>query len=310
MTWEESDTACLATVTVTYNPDLVVLERQLRLLPAEVVKILVDNASAPKVQEGLRAMQTTLPQLVLLENQENLGLAAAMDRGVRYVLDNVPHCTRVLLLDQDSEPEPFSIRRLLGALAALQARGLNPGAVGPQLRDADSGCYHGFHQMTAWRWRRAYPPVGDSQPLPVASLNGSGTLMPLKVYLDAGGLDQAFFIDHVDTEWSFRLLDKTYSLWGVPEAVFIHRMGERGLRYWLAGWRVWPQRSPLRHRYLFRNTLWLISRAYVPGVWKFWAVAKLLLTALVCTVIDPRRRQQLQAMWQGVREGLWRQKKE
>lgn len=306
MNQPETSFSHLATVTVTYNPELAVLERQLDQLPTDAVKILVDNASDPEILAGLRAMQAATPRAILLENSRNQGLSAALDRGVRYVLDSASHCSLVLLLDQDSEPETGSIQCLIRVLATLESAGLRPGAVGPQLRDADSGNFHGFHQMSTWRWRRIYPPITESMPIPVASLNGSGTLMPLAVYLHAGGLDHTLFIDHVDTDWSFRLLDKGYSLWGVPEAAFTHRMGERGLRYWLAGWRVWPQRSPLRHRYLFRNTLWLIFRPYVPKIWKTWAVMKLALTVLVCAAIDPRRVSQLKAMWQGLREGFRR----
>ena len=232
----------LATVTVTYNPDLAVLERQLSQLPADAVKVFVDNASNVEILSGLRTMLLENPNAILLENADNQGLSAALDRGVRYVLDSAWDCSLVLLLDQDSEPETGSIQCLTRMLATLVSAGLMPGAVGPQLRDADSGSFHGFHQMTNWRWSRAYPSVVESQPIPVASLNGSGTLMPLAVYLHGGGLDHTLFIDHVDTDWSFRLLDKGYSLWGVPEAVFRHRMGERGLRYWLAGWSM-PLRS-------------------------------------------------------------------
>ena len=157
--------------------------------------------------------------------------------------------------------------------------------------------------MTRWRWTRVYP-TAPQEPVSVTNLNGSGTLMPLPIYLQLGGLDHGLFIDHVDTEWSFRLLSAGYTLWGVPAAAFRHRMGERGLRWWLFGWRVWPARSAPRHRYLFRNTLWLMRRPYVPRTWKFWAGIKLLVTFTVHAVFDPQRGAQMRCMGQGLREGL------
>jgi rhamnosyltransferase len=81
-------------------------------------------------------------------------------------------------------------------------------------------------------------------------------------------------------------------------------MGERSLRFWLFGWRLWPARSANRHFYLFRNAVWLMRRDEVPRVWKFWAVIKLALTSLVHGVFDPDRRAQLAAMARGVREGM------
>jgi rhamnosyltransferase len=78
-------------------------------------------------------------------------------------------------------------------------------------------------------------------------------------------------------------------------------MGEASRRIWLFGWRVWPSRSPQRHYYLFRNAVALMRRQYVPVVWKTWAVAKLVLTAVVHGLHGDRRREQLQQMWRGAR---------
>lgn len=294
----------LVTVSVTFHPEMSVFERQMQALPAVTQKIVVDNASAPEEQDELRQLLSTFPNVTLLCNAENRGLAAALDQGIRHAVEHLPACRNVLLLDQDSEPQPGSISRLATAFADLQRQGGNPGAVGPQLCDPDTQLSHGFHQMTRWRWRRAFVAANSCDPLAVANLNGSGTYMPVGLYLQLGGLDHSLFIDHVDTEWSFRLLASGHSLWGVPDAWFTHSMGEQGLRFWMVRWRVWPRRSPLRHRYLFRNTLWLMRRAYVPMVWKAWASVKLALTALVCAAADSRRIEQLRAMGQGLAEGL------
>jgi len=269
-----------------------------------VIKIIVDNGSGEEVTAKIHSLITQMPQTFFLPQSSNLGLAAALDLGVRNLSNIAPDCELILFLDQDSEPLGGAIERLCTALMELEQSGKNPGAVGPQLQDVDTGLYHGFHQMTCWRWRRIFPEPSEHLPIPVSNLNGSGTLMRRAVYERLRGLDTDLFIDHVDTEWAFRLLANGYTLWGVPDAVFKHRMGQRGLRFWMLGWRVWPARSPARHRYLYRNALWLIQRPYVPQVWKFWAVVKLLLTALVHGLADPRRFAQLAAMWQGVREGL------
>jgi rhamnosyltransferase len=175
--------------------------------------------------------------------------------------------------------------------------------VGPVLVDVDTGVEHGFHQARGWRWTRRFP---DSlEPLPVDNHNGSGTLVATDLFLALGGLASDFFIDHVDTEWAFRVLASGHRLYGVPGVRFRHRMGVRGIRYWLFGWRVWPYRSPLRHYYLFRNSIRLLRASYVPAVWKAWAPVKLLLTAIVHGLFDRRRGEQLRQMGRGLAEG-WR----
>lgn len=289
----------LVCITVTYNPDPEQLATQLNLLPRPALKIIVDNASESLTTITMLTRASSNTQLLC--NESNLGLAAALNQGVNEAHRLNPEIRYVLLLDQDSEPQPGSIEELIAGLIALQAGGAQVGAVGPTLQDAETGLTHGFHRQTRWRWTRLYPKSSDTTPVQCSGLNGSGTLMPLSLFLELGGLDEALFIDHVDTEWSFRMLAAGYTLWGIPQAIFVHRMGQASIRYWLFGWRLWPSRSPLRHYYLFRNAVWLMQRNYVSRVWKFWAALKLVITAVTVSVIDSKRSTQLQLMVSGVR---------
>ena len=290
------DAAAVATVTVTFNPDMGLLRTQLDALPRESVKLVVDNASQPEVLRDIESLVALTPNARLLRNDRNLGLAAAVNRGVRAVRDAASTARFVLLLDQDSEPAHGSIEALVTGFVALQASDERVGCVGPTLLDVATGLTHGFHQCTRWRWKRVYPAPGASEPVPCANLNGSGTLVPVDLFLDLGGLEDDLFIDHVDTEWAFRVLAHGYSLFGIPQAVFRHRMGDASQRIWLFGWRVWPVRSPRRHYFLYRNAAMLMRRNYVPRVWKVWSMLKLGMTALVMLMTGPRRFAQLRNM--------------
>ena len=253
------DPAAVATVTVTFNPDMDLLCTQLDALPRESLKLVVDNASRSDVLRDIERLVSQTPNTRLLRNDRNLGLAAAVNRGVRAVRDAASAARFVLLLDQDSEPTPGSIEALVTGFEALQARGERVGCVGPTLLDVATGLTHGFHQCTHRRWKRVYPAPGVAEPVPCANLNGSGTLVPVDLFLDLGGLEDDLFIDHVDTEWAFRVQARGYRLFGIPQAVFRHRMGETSRRIWLFGWRVWPVRSPQRHYFLYRNAVMLMT---------------------------------------------------
>lgn len=128
--------------------------------------------------------------------------------------------------------------------------------------------------------------------------------MSLDTVLELGGMDEDLFIDMVDAEWSFRLEASGRMLFGVPEAKFLHQMGEASSRIWVFGWRVWPRRTPLRNRYLFRNTIALLRRKYVPTIWKGWAVVKLALSMLIAGMVGPDRAAQVTSMAIGVVDGL------
>lgn len=291
----------LAIITVTYHPDLAVLARQIRQLPEEALLIVVDNASNRDAQDAIRSLLASKDRAELLAMSENIGLAAAANRGVAAA--SAGGAKWALLLDQDSEPDPGAVATLLQAWIALSARNEPIGAVGPRLYDPCSGAEHGFHILRNGFWRREFP-ADDAAPLRLNSLNGSGTLVAIDDFETLGGLDESLFIDHVDTEWSFRMQAAGFSLYGIPQARFQHRMGESTRRVWLLGWRAWPQRSPERHYYLFRNAVRLMRRDYVPPAWKGWACVKLALTALIQGVTDQSRRKQWRLMMRGMREGM------
>ena len=299
----ETDMATLAIITVTYHPDMDILEAQLESLPASALKVVVDNASTSSEREALRRLCGARARCSLVENDANCGLPAAINKGVRHAISISPDCRYLLLLDQDTEPDRGGVSSLLRHFESLRAADRNPGCVGPRLMDAKSGLDHGFHRIAGWRWVRCYPGAG-SVAVECANLNCSGSLMDIDLFTHLGGFEEDFFMDHLDTEWSFRVLAAGYKLFGIPSVVFRHRMGEATWRFWLLGWRIWPYRVPRRHYFLFRNAIRLMRRSYVPLVWKFWAAVKLSLTALVHLLMDDKRWLQLRCMVRGVVDGL------
>jgi len=294
----------LACIVVTYHPDLQVLARQLAALPNEAAVMIVDNASGKHICDRLRELISTCQRGKVLCNPCNLGLAIAINQGVQDTHRIWPEVRFAILLDQDSEPRPGSVERLLQGFTSLENLHYPVACVGPALLDTATHSYHGFHQHDRWRWKRISPIQKSTAPVPCASLNGSGTLVSIQRFLELGGLEEGLFIDHVDTEWSFRVRAAGYALYGIPNAVFEHRMGNDSRRIWLFGWRTWPMRSPQRHYYLFRNAIILMRRSYVPIVWKIWAVFKLLLAAGIHGLTDPQRGRQLGCMFRGVRDGM------
>lgn len=286
-------------VTVTFRPDFEKLRRQCDRLDGALQWVLVDNGSPASDLVFIEQLIARRGNSQLIRNETNTGLAAALNQGVAAINSEF-----VLLLDQDSEPLEGAIVALVEGFLRLEHVGTKVACVGPELLDEKTGGSHGFHQMRRGMWVRKYPSVDDPSPVPCTNLNGSGTLVRVAGFRELSGLAEPLFIDHVDTDWSFRVLQQGGLLFGIPNARFLHSMGEDGIRFWLLGWRVWPKRSPERHYYLFRNSVWLLRAGHVPVVWKFWAVIKMLLTATVCGVLDPRRTEHLKKMGKGIWHGL------
>lgn len=294
----------LACIIITYHPDLTTLTRQIAQIPPPCALVIVDNASSPPVLHGIEAITHERERFAIICNPTNNGLAKAINQGVRNAAARWPDVDFALLLDQDSIPQRGSIEWLLEQEVRFAQTSPPTACVGPSLFDPVTNLTHGFHRNDHWRWKRVYPDIRTGPPVQCDSLNGSGTLVRISVFRQLGGMDESLFIDHVDTEWSFRVLAAGYQLYGIPRAVFEHHMGDASRRIWLFGWRVWPMRPPHRHYYLYRNAVFLMRRNYVPGVWKTWAAIKLLFTAAVHLLIDPQRWAQLRNMFRGVRDGI------
>jgi rhamnosyltransferase len=292
----------LVTLTVTYHPDAGVLRRQLDAMPAGATNVLVDNGTPDASWASVEEVLAGRPGVEVLRLGWNAGLAAAVNAGLEHA-QALGRWRHVLLLDQDSEPLPGSVDKLCAAHELLSSLHSCPVAVGPALRDPVTGLAHAFHRLEGLRYRRVQ--ASGTTPIDCDGLNGSGTLAAFDDFAATGGLDEPMFIDHLDTEWSFRARAAGWRFFGIPDATFVHRMGDDSRRIWLLGWRVWPLRSPWRHRLLFRNGLWLLGRRYVPLAWKAWAVPKLVLTAILFGVLGPGRWKQLRAMGAGCVDG-WR----
>ncbi|WP_246327258.1 glycosyltransferase [Candidatus Competibacter phosphatis] len=76
--------ADLVTVTVTFHPDFLLLQSQLQALPRDCLKLLVDNASSADAQRALYALCATVPNVHVVVNEANIGLAAALNQGVAF----------------------------------------------------------------------------------------------------------------------------------------------------------------------------------------------------------------------------------
>jgi rhamnosyltransferase len=99
--WEKNNTdASVAAIVVTFYPRPEHL-RSLAKIRAQVdLLIVVDNGSHASELAQIR-IATQDPGLRLIENGENLGIAAALNQGVRAAQQ--VGCRWVALFDQDSE---------------------------------------------------------------------------------------------------------------------------------------------------------------------------------------------------------------
>lgn len=284
-------------VLVTYHPRLERLERVLaRVRPQVADLLIVDNASSNAAEVAALVEQhgarfTGLPDNAGLGRAHNLGIAQARVAGAEAVL----------LLDQDSVPEPDMVSELDRALRHAGEDGWKVGAAGARYTGAHAGDVSEFVRFGWFKFRRV-PCTAEAARVRADFLISSGSLVPMRVLDDVGGMDEDFFIDHVDTEWFLRAAAKGYAFVGACAARMSHGLGERTQRLWLGRWRHVPRHRPFRYYYIFRNSVLLYRRPYAPARWMVNDIVRLSLLVLFVG-LPSLRDGTLRMMLKGLNDG-------
>jgi rhamnosyltransferase len=290
-------------ITVTFNPDLKILKEQLESLKSQCKVIIVDNASRKNLLEPIENFCDTNEHVKLIALDENIGISRAQNVGIQDVMETLPEARFVLLLDHDSVPNEGMVQGLENEFQTLHETGSNIAAIGPLLYDPRDKKYLGFHIIQNGFWKKIIP-AKDSAPVECHSLNSSGSLISLDALKNIGLLEEDFFMDHGETEWCFRAIDKGYKIFGSARVILNHLMGNEVCEYWLFGRRRMPYRSPLRHYYIVRNSLLMQKRSYIPRTWKFWNIIKLFFTYVYFGFAAKESREHRKYIGKGIRDGL------
>ncbi|MBR8299990.1 glycosyltransferase family 2 protein [Burkholderia dolosa] len=301
------DDVCVAAVIVTYNPEPSTLEAMLTALQCQVHRIvIVDNGSQPHLVEKIKAIAQQFECTIETLGQ-NEGIAAAQNRGIalaRLFFEHVARdCQYVLLLDHDSIPASDMVSRLLISDRQLRASGERVGAVGAVSIDRRTGTHARF--IVAGRpWLRRMPLTNRDEAMRVVFLIASGTLLRADVLDAVGGMNQRFFIDHVDTEWCLRATQQGYALFAVGNAFLEHSLGDEVIPVWICRRREVFVHSPLRDYYMCRNTVLMLRTNPMPSAWRAFLFVRMIGSIVFFGVGVAPRRVRLLRMWQGVRDGL------
>lgn len=248
-------------VLVTFNPDIAILRSELVSVCPQVKKVwLVDNGSDSNLSDWVDNLGLNA-QIELIQMPGNMGLGAAQNAGMsRAFMAGASH---VLILDQDSQPAADMVCCLLTTCQQLQAVGMDVAAVAPVYADSAGGQESGFVRL-GWLGSKKKQRDGFSDFVDTDFVISSGSLIPKAAFDLVGPMDEALFIDHVDTEWCLRAQSKRFRLFGVPAAKMVHSLGENRKQVWFLRWRNVSFHSPFRYYYILRNSILLQRRSYIP----------------------------------------------
>lgn len=294
--------APICSVIVAYHEDPATLKKLLNALEGRVEHtIVVVNGRKPG-DVSLASNDVHSRSCTWVYNPDNIGLAAAQNQGIRLARERGANA--IVFFDQDSFPPPETVAQLALAWNRLQADGRAPAAVGVSYYQGGSRqVWPGFVRIRWWGFGRKR--CAHAEDIVEADfLISSGSLIPMAVLDDVGPMDGALFVDHVDTEWCLRAASKGYRLFGVCSVKMRHALGERSQRVWFGRWRQVSSHQPLRYYYMFRNSMLLYKRRYIPFAWKSGDILRSLQMLVFFGLFSSQRRQVLIMMMRGWRDGL------
>ena len=274
-------------VVVTFRPRSEDLENFARLRPQVQGLVVVDNGSPEETRAILRTASRAC-DFTLIENGDNLGIATALNIGVKWAQSESYRW--VALFDQDSTPPPTFIDTMLRAYDASPRRDRIALLV-PRYIDS----------------RRGIPlsaVYADDGSLQVAMTSGS--LIPVSIVSQEGWFEDSLFIGGVDYEYCLRLRSSGYFVEECTDAVLLHAPADftdcrvNGLRLFSTS-----NYSAGRRYYRERNTIWMIK--------KYWTKYPAFLAGLLSDSVkdgvkillaESQKRRKVYHMALGVRDGL------
>ncbi len=284
-------------VVVTHSPDVPLLREVLEAVRPQVDGVVVVDNATQGVDFDRLLDDAAASGCEVIRNLANLGLAAGFNLGIARAREQ--GSAFVLLLDQDSVASPGMVATLLDAYASLSKSG-RVAAVGAQFVDPRDGRLAPFVRVGFPFNRKLHGAAGEC--IESDFLISSGSLLPLPVIDDVGGMDEGLFIDSVDLDWCFRARAAGYQLHGVCDARMRHSIGD-ALKPSLLGHKIFVH-SPRRLYYLTRNRLLLYRRAHTPRVWIAQDLLRVVGKFLRMSLLVAPRGDNARAMLRGIRDGI------
>jgi len=293
-------------IIVTYNPEKDILLASLKTLLAQANTIIVvDNDSSFPIEDILQNLPSTqAANIKLLKLNHNYGLGKAYNVGI--TLARSLKAAFILLMDHDSIPESNMLYKLHNAFICLEKQGKLIAAVGPRYRDYRTDRLSEFVAVGSFGLTRLRC-THSIHYVRADFIISSGSLISLRSLDQIGDMDEELFIDHIDTEWCFRAKAKGFEIYGVCDAAMLHSLGERQVRVWWGRWRSIPYHQPFRYYYMFRNSVLLWQRTYMPDAWKRADKIRMLYFLLFFIIVSPNRIANLCMMVKGLKDGFLKQ---
>jgi rhamnosyltransferase len=290
----------ICAVVVTFQPDPG-LPARLQHIQRQVARIIVvDNASDPLgraiLDEAVKPIDAEI-----IHNASNLGVAAALNQGVRRAREL--GFEWALTLDQDSQASGDMVEELCKAYQALR----DPDRVAilaPQVIEIELDRRAPFlRRRLACFYERARCEKRVLED--IIMVITSGALLRIAAFEVVGAFREDFFIDYVDSEFCLRAQRHGYSIAAACRAELYHRLGHRR-RVSLGPITLFPTFHPPSRWYTISRNRIPMLRSYALRFphWLTYELEAMVYTTVRMLITEDQRWAKVVASLRGTWDGL------
>lgn len=229
----------VAAVVTTFNGNEFILPNLERIAGQVHVVIVVDDSGDPSRVDAVN--YAAIGNAVVLRNEDNLGIAAALNRGIDQAC--LMGCDWVITLDDDT----LVSRSYMNDVFSFVHKDASPstGLIACS-RDGSSAC--ATRHDTGFKTKR--------------TLITSGCVFEMKAFQAVGGFDESLFIDLVDFDFCTKLRKTGRSLVLLDKVGMAHRVGDSRTVCLFGANVLIYNHAPFRLYYQMRN-VFLFARRHL-----------------------------------------------
>ena len=274
----------ICAVVVTYNPHPLFMEN-IAAVGAQVDEVvIVDNGSSSETEAYLKELESR-PGCRVLRNPRNLGIAAALNRGVRFA--ESLGSDWIATFDQDSRVSDGYVAEMLETYRnSPQADRV--AIVTPTYIDRASGVRGSLLRSRS----------GE-----LLTTITSGSLMPASVLTELGDFDESLYMDYVDIDYCLRARRQGMRILESPATLY-HSLGRTTYHRILGISFGATNHSAKRRYYITRNRLRVLWRYGADWPWAWREVKAVLADAVKIVLVEDNKWKKFQAMLAGSIDAL------
>lgn len=270
---------------VTYNPDVVRLNENIKAIAGQVDKVVVTDNGSKDV--GFLEKIGFVYDAKIIENKENKGIAYALNKAMRYAYEN--DYDWVITLDEDSVCPPDIIAT---AKKCIEQEANDIAMIVPVIHEtaSDELCELGTR-------------IDKNEFQEVKKCITSAAVTNVKIWKKLHGFDNKLFIDYVDYDYAVRCVTNGYRIIRMNNVFLDHRIGNSKYRRFLWTKVRVGNHSAKRKYYIARNII-IYIRKYGKEINVFAELLRLFKVLVLIILYEEEKLRKLKAYFKGVLSGL------